>query len=93
MSYRIVYGPEIKRKTPVEKRWKIWLASGIGAALILLGISGKWNVLQKFFLPGDADVTGAALQGMVDDLKNGDSFSEAVTAFCKVIVENAEIME
>ena len=48
------------------------------------------NWVQEFLLPGDPAVTAAALENMVDNIKDGNSIAEAVTAFCREIVENAE---
>ena len=90
MSYRIVYSSQIQ-KMPIKRKGSPWVA-GIAVflilALCLTAGSGEW--LQDLLLPGDAAVTGAALQNMVEDLKNGENLTDAVTAFCKEILDNAE---
>ena len=46
-------------------------------------------VLLDYFLPGDPEVTRAALKSFADNLKLGIGFYDAVTAFCREIIENA----
>ena len=49
------------------------------------------DVIMTYLLPGDAAVTAAALDSMVDGIKNGQDLGNAVTAFCREIIQNASI--
>jgi hypothetical protein len=59
-----------------------------GGALTVKATGLPW--VQKYLLPGDPEVTAAALEQMVDDLRAGHGLGAAVTAFCREIVENAK---
>ena len=95
MGYKITYcsfGEE--KKQPKQKQaWKRFTAVGLVMMLVLGALAVKHTELpwvQKYLLPGDPAVTAAALEGMLADLKDGDSLKDAVTAFCREIVEHAE---
>ena len=45
------------------------------------------NAVQELLVPGDFDVTTNALQQLSEALDNGDSFVEAVDAFCDAIMD------
>lgn len=91
MGYRITYGQEaIKTDLPdnrnrvVSKRWVVSVLVCI--ALVLALSSGT---VRSFLLPGDPVVTERALQELLSDLRAGEKVSDAVTAFCEEILENA----
>lgn len=95
MAYRIDYGfagnqrKPLHRKlyTPVIKTALVVLVLLAGAVAIkVIGLT--W--VQDVLLPGDPAVTAAALQNMTDGLRSGDSLLDAVTAFCREIVANAQ---
>ena len=90
MSYKIVYGSQMHR-VPIKGKGSP-MAVGIAVFLILVLYlaAGAGERFRELLLPGDAAVTGAALQNMVENLKDGEDLSDAVTAFCKEIVENAQ---
>jgi len=88
MGYRIEYGQQIIRKqisNRTKKRGKT--AAVVTVAMLTIGILGaKFN--PEVLLPGDKAVTAMALQTLVEDLKTGERFADAVTTFCITIVEN-----
>ena len=93
MSYKIAYsffGEEKKMPKDVGRRNRI--AAGLLVAVLVIGaMTVKTRGLPfvtEYLLPGDPAVTAAALEGMVADLKEGDSLYDAVTAFCREIVEH-----
>ena len=95
MGYRVEYKSfgEEKRQPKVGQYKKAIMA----AALVMVLTGGALTVkltglpwVQKYLLPGDPEVTAAALEQMVDDLRSGYSFADAVTAFCREIMENAQ---
>ena len=81
MAYRIEYPGKKKAKgVPV---WVILLALG-GLALLR-------QRLGQFLLPGDPEVTGRALEMLLTQLRQGIGAGEAVSAFCKAVVQGAGI--
>lgn len=92
MSYRIVYGPDRQKpKQRIDFRRHIPMFVGIMALClaVLLHFTGAAAGFKQFLLPGDAAVTEAALEAMIAEIQSGESFTDAVTAFCVEIVENA----
>ena len=87
MAYQIRYGASIR---DVKRRSsKIW-----AVALIVLSLITALSLLdgaevQSWLLPGDPLVTSAALEGLQADLRAGESMVDAVTAFCREIVDGA----
>lgn len=96
MGYRIEYETVGRHKQSSKKNWT-GMTAGILVLLLVFGamtiktVGLEW--VQEVLLPGDPDVTAAALENMVEDLKDGNSFGEAVTAFCKEIMKHAQICE
>jgi hypothetical protein len=94
MAYRIEYGKNPKYPVPGGRgnRHKILWVIG----LITVGMVGIY-VLQSVgvqkLLPGDPAVTGAALDAMMENLKQGNSVAECFTVFCQEIVAHAKILE
>ena len=93
MSYRIVYGRDKKRYRVPQKPWKkpvICLFVAM-CAIVLCHISGLAGALWRFLLPGDPAVTEAALLNMVENISDGASLSDSVTAFCQQIYYAAQV--
>lgn len=81
MAYQIEYPGKKKAKGfPV---WIVLLALG-GLALLR-------QSLGRFLLPGDPEVTGRALETLLAQLRQGIGAGEAVSAFCKAVVQGAGI--
>ncbi len=93
MSYRIVYGPEIQ---PEKKQGSSTtrLRTMIAAFLLLCAVTVKllWpegtQVLREILIPTDLTLTEQAFQSMMDDLRSGEDLGDAITVFCKQIIEN-----
>ena len=86
MGYRIAYSVETTRKFPIRTGRRIpyiWIAT---AAIMIGLLAGGW----KWLLPGDPEVTHAALAGLAEDIREGEPLGRAVTAFCQEIVDNAK---
>jgi hypothetical protein len=45
--------------------------------------------IRKHLLPGDPEITEAALGQLIGDIQNGERFSEAITTFCREIIDSA----
>ena len=86
MSYRIVYGPE-KEMCATRKHRQPWIALGILAVMFLgVQLAGFGEVLRRWLMPGDAEITEAALETLAENLQQGVNLRQAVTAFCKEIL-------
>ena len=90
MGYRITYENGVIRKQTLKKRrimWKRWSVGTVTAILaIALMVPQGRSWFRDLLLPGDEEVTAAALEGMVSDLRDGQSIGEALETFCKEII-------
>ena len=77
MGYRIVYSRG-KTKHQMGKKFLV-------IAIAVVAVMGAiWRVSD-----GIRQLPEAALESMVDTVRDGGSVSEAITAFCQEIIENA----
>jgi len=93
MAYCIHYGPVKTKDGKKERRpgrLPLLLFSLTVLLVILISVSGIGPIIRNFLLPGDAEVTQAALQTMVQNLGDGRPLWDTVTAFCQEILENAK---
>ena len=90
MGYNIKYDSAREYRFLPKRRKKVpkWLIVAMILA-VLLSIFG--NNLKEIILPGDPNVTSAALLALTDDLKDGKDFADAFQAFCTTIIDNADI--
>ncbi len=90
MGYRITYENGIIRKKAVGERrfrWKRWGCGCLGVALAVALMLPQGRLLVRdLLLPGDEDVTAAALEEMVENIRAGEPVGEAVEAFCREIL-------
>ena len=98
MGYRIEYDGEVVV-------WKQERVNGLRVfsmamvCLLLFGILSYhfwpegWSVLETWIYPGDLQVTKAAFQNMADNLQAGVGISDAVTVFCREILDGAQISD
>lgn len=88
MAYRIEYDETgVKRQTVRNKRFPLlWiLLFAVGTAMLIPGVRlAVWH----WILPGDGAVTAAALGELVTDLRDGESLADAVSVFCREIIEH-----
>jgi len=91
MGYRITYGqtlrktnlPTNQKKTTMKK----WIYFALVCVLLVFALS--FGTVRRYLLPGDPVVTERALRELVSDLRTGEKVSDAVTAFCREILDNA----
>ena len=96
MGYRIVYdrkyvGNIIKTNNAEEKKSNAcltWLYL-ITAGIFLFATYMRYGSVLPLFLPGEPEVTMAAVMHFKDHITGGGSFVEAVTFFCRIILEAA----
>lgn len=91
MGYRIVYGedPFVGESAPKSRLRP--LTAAFALAFVIL-VRCTWpqgsQILRQLLLP-QTDGTGAAFQQMAQEIRAGEPVGEAVTAFCRGIVEDA----
>lgn len=96
MGYCIEYenGMARRHKTGTGGRY-LWALAAV--VILLIGVlSGffwpeRAGAFRNFWIPGDPEVTVRAAETMVDSLRAGGDAQEAVTAFCREILENGEV--
>lgn len=94
MGYRIVYGPEIKAQ-PQRTGSSARLRTMIAAAFLLFSIIVRltWQegteIMRQALLPGDLTVTEQAFSEMITDLRQGEPVADAVTVFCRTVLDEA----
>ena len=96
MGYRIEYDGIGIQKRRGEIKWRGWITLVCVLLLVVGAITVKTVGLQwvqEVLLPGDPDVTAAALEGLVDDLRQGDALGQAIRAFCEEIIANGQLSE
>ena len=93
MSYKIQYSPETSSQYPQYRsnkpfNYKRWLTVAIAIVAVLwIHLYG----VPDFLIPGNPEVTKTAASTLVDEIKNGATVGNAVTAFCKTILDGAEV--
>lgn len=94
MGYRIEYDSgkkqyEVRRKDPL--RFPAMVAGALVLFVLLTMVF--WDAgaaaIRDALIPGDDVVTLQALESLASDLRSGASVQEAVTAFCREIVDGA----
>ena len=93
MSYKIQYSPETANlypKVSSRKQFRIkrWMTAVITvAAMLWIYLYG----IPDFLIPGNPEITKSAVSTMVGEMKNGASLGDALTTFCKIVIDGAEI--
>ena len=92
MSYKIVYGPEItaQQQRTTDTRFRTMVAGFL--LLFALTVKVLWpegtQVLREMLIPTDLNATEQAFQSMMEDLRMGEDLGDAITVFCRQIIEN-----
>ena len=91
MPYRVTYGPPITTKAQKQdnfSRLRALTASFLVAfaLLVRLFFPAGCTQLRTILLPDPEDVTQAALEFFMSDLRNGEALSDALYTFCAHIV-------
>lgn len=96
MAYNIQYSQQYQVKYPVKK--KAYISHKFLLIMLLILCAGflvyklkKHGILGELLVPGDADITMAAVEKLLDNLKLGTPVSEALTAFCTEILGHASV--
>lgn len=96
MSYQIRYGdaqPPSERCRAKSKKSYLQLALFLLLAAVLFQavFPAQASSVRQALFPALTDETAAAFQEMVANVRSGTGFEEAVTAFCREIIEDAQI--
>lgn len=93
MGYRIVYSnTPPKRKLNGSLNFRVMVAG----CLLLFAMSVRlwWPegraVMERFLLPVEVNDIQTVFAAMVEDIRGGERLSEAVGAFCREIIIDAE---
>ena len=89
MSYTVEYNPELRKSYPMKKR--IVTNFPIKPVAITLGILVALFVVHRldvlhWIIPGDPAVTTGAFSSMVEDVRSGQTVSDAIVSFCKNVI-------
>ena len=95
MAYRIEYENGDKYPSAAPERTSGVAVRAAGFFLLFLLLTQLFwpagaEKLRQILMPWDAETTAEAFSVMVSDLRQGDDISEAVTAFCREIMMDAE---
>lgn len=88
MSYTIRYNSELNKKYPNKRKHKQLNLKYI-IILIFVCISAYVSAQKgwlKYLLPGNPDVTSAALSQLIEGIGEGRPVQEAVYGFCEDII-------
>ena len=92
LSYRIEYGPAItpqyqtkpKRRARHRVLTALWLL--IFVLLVKQCFPSGVQTLRQLLLPASHSITQQALDQLVMEVRDGESFGQAFTAFCQQII-------
>ena len=94
MGYKIEYGCHGRSRfcKPIRKPIPKWCVAAGCVCLVVASIAFGWQSEQvrDLLIPGDPEVTAAAFALFIEELRSGEGFREAVTAFCTEVLKNAQ---
>ena len=92
MAYRVVYGPMPKAAPKGRSLPRVRVLTAAWLLVFSLGVRQLWpegrEVLRQLLLPGEQTAAQTAFDGMLEELRAGETLGEAVTAFCRQIVQD-----
>lgn len=94
MAYQISYSGTVVKQSFQERSVKSkFLGRMILTICICLAavIALNNESVQHFLIPGDEAVTKETFHAFIGELRNGEDFREAATAFCREIIDAADI--
>ena len=93
MAYYIQYGKITTKERIARLRssqtFKLYNWIFVGILAVTISLLGRLGALD-FLIPGDREITKAAFQTMVEDVREGERVSDALTAFCEEILAGAD---
>lgn len=88
LGYRVEYGTVQKHQH--SSRRAVWMTA-LCFALFLVFVNVCWpqgrEVLREILWPGEPAAAKQALETFIDELRWGNSFTEAAESFCREIIQ------
>lgn len=93
LGYRIEYNAVNSKKVSIlyhnrKRITKLLLLLISLMILLILILPTCRSVIWHFLLPGDGAVTAAAIDGLVLDISEGQSITNAIQNFCREVIVN-----
>lgn len=92
MSYKISYGEPSQKA--LHSSFRLPVVAGLVLTLAILArifYPDATKQLTEALLPVTSDSSQKAMEVFVENIKAGESFGDAVTAFCQEILNDADI--
>lgn len=89
MSYTVEYNPELRKSYPMDhKRRRRMPVKALGVALAVIIILYALNTVGvlRMLIPGDPVVTAGAFSEMVEQVRSGQTVSEAIFSFLRNVI-------
>ena len=90
MCYQITYDRGSVRRKKIllsrVKRKRLAIAAIILVIAVVLAVPSGRLWIRDLLLPGNEQITAAALEQLVQDIHQGRGFAEAITTFCQQII-------
>ena len=95
MGYRVDYQP-IKKVRNMEKRvTHVPVFAGLCLLLFFFLVFSCWpqgvEVIKEIMIPGEPDITIAAMEQLSVLLMDGERFGEAFEVFCRTVAEGSQV--
>ena len=96
MGYQIAYpGEKYKMsRRPPDRRLRRRMTA-LWFLIFLVTVCFFWQegreVLRKILIPGDPEMTVAAVETMAEDISRGLPLKEAAAAFCRTVLANGPV--
>ena len=81
-NHQIIHTVPLDKKKPRGKKILIFVAVALLIGLLFI------PEVRQLLIPGDADITKAAADEMIDRLRSGEGVAEAFAQFCLEIIQN-----
>ena len=92
MGYRIVYrSNNTSRKCRIMSNKSKTVLLGFWFAIVLLALSLWGEMISRWIVPGDPQITARAFSRMAEGLRTGEPVEAAVVAFCQEIIDHADL--
>lgn len=93
MAYKIQYTPQEECRYPSVSKQKKSSARTLWVLILIavMALCFSYYGIPDILIPGDAEVTKSAAQEMISLLKTGTPVKDAVTVFCKQIIDAAAV--
>lgn len=92
LNYRIDYPGSEPKVCKIRGKYRLAVMTGVFFLAFLLLVKSFWpaglDKLQSMFIPGGAE-NRAAFRQMVAQLRNGTDLADALTVFCRQVIDHA----